>query len=574
MAGGQAYIQVPFRHGASGATGPIGPTGPSDGLQGPTGPIGYVTGPTGTGSTTGPTGAGSTVTGPTGAGSTTGPTGAASTTGPTGADSLTTGPTGAGSTVTGPTGSGDGITWIEKSTTYTAVSGEGVIADTSVASWQLTLPSSPTPGDFVSIADAKGTWNVKNLIVVSDELFHGAAGPFLLNVADAPVQFLYTGPTDGWKNILLPIRRVDISEAFILTVNTALPGSASNTFVLPPGGGTFSYTVDWGDGNVEAFTGNTHRTHVYSSPGIYDIAISGTFPSIFFDWDGFPTTGGDRQKVTRVQLGDVGWETFYQAFFGCWNLVEVYGFAETSTVANMHGMFWQCNSLISDVSMIYTNSCTNMSYMFANCSVFNSNVSHFDTSNVTNMAWMFHATDLFNRDLSYFNTSNVNNMQGMFYSAQSFNQPIDSWDVSNVTDMERMFRGPTAFNQPLSSWDTSNVDDMSQMFHEAVFNQSLVGWNTIGVTDMASMFHSNTAFQQSLATFNMTNVSSVGNMLANSNIGTANYDATLIAWAAQDLVNGKTIDFGSAKYSAGAAAAARQAIIDDDAWTIIDGGQV
>src|SRR5690554_5922165 len=65
-----------------------------------------------------------------------------------------------------------------------------------------------------------------------------------------------------------------------LTINTILPGSASNTFVLP------LYLidhvkVDWGDGTVQNFTTGGNKTHVYNTPGIYTVKMYGTGAQMF-----------------------------------------------------------------------------------------------------------------------------------------------------------------------------------------------------------------------------------------------------------------------------------------------------
>ena len=82
-------------------------------------------------------------------------------------------------------------------------------------------------------------------------------------------------------------------------------------------------------------------------------------------------------------------------------------------------------------------------------------------------------------------------------------------------------------------------------------------------------------FRQSLATFDMSGVTNVANLMGGTprDLGIANYDATLISWAAQNLVNGLSVDFGVTRYSAGAATTARQYIVNSHGWTIVDGGQ-
>jgi len=56
-------------------------------------------------------------------------------------------------------------------------------------------------------------------------------------------------------------------------------------------------------------------------------------------------------------------------------------------------------------------------------------------------------------------------------------------------------------------------------------------------------------------------------------LSTENYDALLIAWAAQDVSSGEALHFGSSEYTGGGtAAAARAALIAEHSWTITDGG--
>ena len=56
-------------------------------------------------------------------------------------------------------------------------------------------------------------------------------------------------------------------------------------------------------------------------------------------------------------------------------------------------------------------------------------------------------------------------------------------------------------------------------------------------------------------------------------LSTANYDATLIAWASGIVEPNININFGDSTYSPGAATATRQHLIDTDGWTITDGGE-
>jgi surface protein len=171
----------------------------------------------------------------------------------------------------------------------------------------------------------------------------------------------------------------------------------------------------------------------------------------------------------------------------------------------------------------------------------------------TSCANAFHGCANFNLLVGYANTQNVVSMANMFLNASTFNQSVANFNTAKVTTMLCMFQGASAFNQ------------------------SVANFNTAKVTNMDSMFYETTAFKQSLATFNMAAVTVLDDMLNGCNINatgtTTNYDATLVAWAAQDLVNSLAMHAGTSKYS-DTGQAARTAIAADDSWTFTDGGHI
>ena len=309
--------------------------------------------------------------------------------------------------------------------------------------------------------------------------------------------------------------------AFIFTVDTTQAGSASNTFVLPLGSGTFNYGIDWGDGNTETSTSSSDLTHVYATSGTYQIKISGTFPHIQFN------NSGDKSKLISVEnLGDVGWDDFGEAFYGC----------------NKFSSFTAGNAVTSGV--------TSMGNMFRTCSILNAgSFNNLDTSNVTNMNAMFVSATAFDQDISGWDTSSVTNMQFMFRSATAFNQDIGSWDTANVTRMNSMLQSATAFNQDIGAWDTANVTTMSSMFNSAsAVNQNIGAWNVSKVTNMSNMF-------------------------LNTALTTANYDLLLVGWGSRSFQANVPFHADTAQYNTGAPATARAAFISNG-WTITDGGQV
>ena len=186
---------------------------------------------------------------------------------------------------------------------------------------------------------------------------------------------------------------------FVFTVDTTQAGSASNTFVLPLGSGTFNYEIDWGDDSTQASTSSADLTHVYATGGTYQIKISGTFPRIFFN------AGGDRAKLVSVEnLGDVGWTGFTAAFRGCSNLFSfTAGNAVTSGAADLSNMFRECSILnAGSFNNLDTSGATNMFAMFLDATAFNQDIGGWDTANVTKMHFMFRSASAFNQDVSSF----------------------------------------------------------------------------------------------------------------------------------------------------------------------------
>lgn len=100
----------------------------------------------------------------------------------------------------GPQGKDGSLTWIVKTANYTAVAGEGILADTdSVGAFTVTLPASPANGDRVGIIDAKSNFAVANLTVARNgSLIEGATNNKTLSVAKTNIIFTYSGATVGW----------------------------------------------------------------------------------------------------------------------------------------------------------------------------------------------------------------------------------------------------------------------------------------------------------------------------------------------------------------------------------------
>ena len=223
---------------------------------------------------------------------------------------------------------------------------------------------------------------------------------------------------------------VSLNPDFVSTWDTTQAGSASDTVVLPLlSGGTYSGTIDWGDGNTSALS-YANRSHTYAAGGTYTITISGS------DIQGFQfNNGGDKAKITDISNWGNLTITTPQAFYGCANLV-----GSATDYPNI--------------------TATNLAYTFAGCTVFNAPIENFPTGSVT----VFSAF-----------------LQG----ARAFNQPLNGLDVSSGTTFNGFLQNTNAFDQPLGELDIANATNMSNFFYgfggitelsTANYDATLIGW--------------------------------------------------------------------------------------------------
>ena len=86
-----------------------------------------------------------------------------------------------------------------KTTTFTAVSGNGYFCNTTGGAFTLTLPSSPTIGDEVSFVDYAGTFDTNNLTIGrNSEKINGATADLTVATERAANTLVYTDGTQGW----------------------------------------------------------------------------------------------------------------------------------------------------------------------------------------------------------------------------------------------------------------------------------------------------------------------------------------------------------------------------------------
>ena len=160
--------------------------------------------------------------------------------------------------------------------------------------------------------------------------------------------------------------------------------------------------------------------------------------------------------------------------------------------------------------------------------------------------------------------------ESMFAGCEKLNDPnIGKWDLDGVTNLREFLRN-TPYSHPVD-WRLPMAGTLRSMLQNTRFNHPL-NLNLGRAIDLRGML-AGTPFQQSgLAGWDVSTVRSGGGFLGGVTLPTAEYDAVLIAWAAQDVRTDVTLDFGASRYSEAGAAA--RTILVDKGWTIIDGGAV
>ena len=294
--------------------------------------------------------------------------------------------------------------------------------------------------------------------------------------------------------------------------------------------GTYSGIIDWGDGTT-SLNSYSNRSHSYTNSGTYTITITGIIIGFRFN------NTGDITKIKTIeQWGNINLGNSGEYFYGCNNLVLT-GVTDTlnlSGTTNLRRMFPGCSSIttINNLNSWDVSNVTDMSFIFAGCNNFNQNIGSWDVSNVLTMENMFA----------------IGSLTGIFNNGGSTS--INNWIVSGVTNMSLMFYGQALFNQPINNWNVSSVVTMSNMFRFSTnFNQNIGNWNISGVTNFSSFMSNKTPL-----TFSTTNL-----------------DAIYNGWSTKNPQIGRTITFGTAKYTS-ASSADRAVLTGTYGWTITDGG--
>lgn len=374
----------------------------------------------------------------------------------------------------------------------------------------------------------------------------------------------------------------------------------------------------WDVSNVVSMTNMFNGTQIDDDLSGWNVSkvtnMGGMFAgTAFFNSD---ISGWDVSNVTRMGSMFARAQKFNQDISG-WNVSKVTDmgsmFADTKVfnqpigswdigaVRSIANMFAGAQAFNQPIGSWNMQSVTSTFGMFANTLVFNQDISGWNMSNVQSMGSMFAGSKAFNQPIGNWNTAKVISTEHMFDGAEAFDQPIDGWNMEKVQFTRFMFRDTKVFNQDVSAWELNSAKYMNNMFEGSqAFNQDISDWqlpandidmsyffkdaaafdqnlselDVSNVTDMESMFENAAVFDQSLAGWDISSVRYMDHMLDNSPVSQENYDATLFAWSQlPNLQRAQDITLGAEGLSFCESATARQSLIDNNSWTIVDDGQ-
>jgi len=89
-----------------------------------------------------------------------------------------------------------------KTSSFTAVAGEGYFINTTSGAITMTLPASPSLGDEIRFVDLASTFDTNNLTIARNgNNINGAAADLVVSTEDSAFGLVYSGATYGWKLI-------------------------------------------------------------------------------------------------------------------------------------------------------------------------------------------------------------------------------------------------------------------------------------------------------------------------------------------------------------------------------------
>ena len=225
-------------------------------------------------------------------------------------------------------------------------------------------------------------------------------------------------------------------SAFILEITTT---TSSETVVIPGTGTGYSYDIDWDDGTVQTGQTSNAPSHVYATAGVYQVAISGTFPRVYYNNGAYKL-----QPTGIVQWGDEN----------TWSPIQVNAFYSCSNLAGS----------IPDDSLTIFNSLTIGTLMFSGTSISGSLPAGMTLASLTNGNTMFRGTSISGSLPAGMTLASLTIGQSMFFDTSISGALPAGMTLALVTDGNSMFKGTSISGSLPAGMTLASLTNGNNMF--------------------------------------------------------------------------------------------------------------
>jgi len=224
-------------------------------------------------------------------------------------------------------GGGGGLSWQSVQTgNFTAVSGNGYPINTTSAAITVTLPASPSAGDYVQLTDYAGTWATNNVTVAPNGAnVNGSSGNLTFSVGRSSIALVYIDATQGWL-AYSGFKATGVGQSYTATY-LAVAGGGGGGYRTGGGGGAggllsgtstvtqgITYTVVVGSGGAGGVTGVATGTSGVSSSVFSASAVGGGGGGAYTTGPNAGLSGGSGGGGSQTGAGAAG--TSGQGFAG------------------------------------------------------------------------------------------------------------------------------------------------------------------------------------------------------------------------------------------------------------------